>query len=42
MFLSRTGSLVRRAAAISGSAAFLDPLMQILPASWFPPVIFRS
>src|SRR5450759_970861 len=37
--LSVTVSLVKRAAAISGSAAFFDPLMQMLPASCAPPVI---
>ena len=40
-FFSRTLSRVRMAAAISGSAAFLDPLTQMLPASSRPPVIFR-
>src|SRR5260221_2772669 len=34
-----TVSLVSRAAAISGSAAFFEPLMQMLPASCAPPVI---
>src|SRR5487761_230974 len=37
--LSRTGSVVRRAAAISGRAAFLEPPTQMSPASWAPPVI---
>src|SRR6202521_281269 len=34
-----TVSFVRRAAAISGRAAFFEPLMQMLPASCAPPVI---
>src|SRR5438874_322725 len=40
-FLSRTGSVVRSAAAISGRAAFLEPLMHRSPASGAPPVIRR-
>src|SRR2546430_13858178 len=35
------GSEVNNAAAISGRAAFFEPLTQISPASWAPPVIFR-
>ena len=34
-----TGRAVRRAAAISGRAAFLEPLTQMSPASCAPPVI---
>src|SRR5260370_35538696 len=41
-FFRRTGSSVRRAAAISGRAAFLEPLTQRSPASGAPPVIFRT
>src|SRR5579859_742658 len=41
-FLSRTGSVVSSAAAISGRAAFLEPLMHRSPASWAPPVIRRT
>jgi hypothetical protein len=37
--LSVIGSLVKMAAAISGRAAFFEPLMQMLPASCAPPVI---
>src|SRR5579859_443842 len=40
--LRRTGCDVSRAAAISGRAAFLEPLMQMPPASWLPPVILRA
>src|SRR5256885_406231 len=36
-----TWSEVSSAAAISGRAAFFEPLTQISPASWAPPVIFR-
>src|SRR3989475_3377936 len=38
-FCRVTGSVVSSAAAISGSAAFLEPLTQILPASCSPPVM---
>src|SRR5579859_6917078 len=41
-FVNRTGSAVSSAAAISGSAAFLDPLTHSSPASWAPPVILRT
>src|SRR5256885_5210601 len=41
-FFRCTGSLVRRAAAISGRAAFFEPLTQRSPASGSPPVIFRT
>ena len=37
--LRRTGSDVRRAAAISGSAAFFEPLTHSSPANWAPPVM---
>src|ERR1700686_1276329 len=37
--LNLTVPVVSRAAAISGSAAFFEPLMQMLPASCTPPVI---
>ena len=40
-FVSLTGCEVSNAAAISGSAAFLEPLTQMEPASCAPPVIFR-
>src|SRR5438270_5351632 len=39
--VSVTRSDVSKAAAISGSAAFFEPLTQMSPASWAPPVIFR-
>src|SRR6266568_4987611 len=41
-FFRCTGSSVRRAAAISGRAAFLEPLTHRSPASGAPPVIFRT
>src|SRR5262245_30482644 len=37
MFSRMTGSSVRMAAAIAGSAAFLAPLTRIVPSSGFPP-----
>src|SRR5579864_755940 len=39
IFSRMTGSSVRMAAAIAGSAAFLAPLMRMLPTSGFPPRI---